>query len=100
VINIMTAVSQWEREAIGILNTGGGLLTFTGAGYDFGTVLNGFHACPQCQNSPSPQNQQFDAGTFEFVAGGTVPEPGSIGLTAFGLGCVVAARQRKRSQRG
>lgn len=81
------------------LDTGGGLLSFTGAEYDSNTSLDAPSSCAGCQSSPSPQNQQFDAGTFQFDAVGGVPEPGSISLTVFGLGCVVAAWRRKQSQR-
>lgn len=49
------------------LNTGGGALSFTGAAYDSNTTIDNPTSCAGCQSAPSPQNVQFDAGTFTYT---------------------------------
>jgi hypothetical protein len=69
-----------------ILN-GGGVLTFTGASWDYNTsFLDDPLTCPTCQPLPV-QSSQFDAGTFEFQPGvpSTVPEPSAFLLLLTGL---------------
>jgi hypothetical protein len=79
------------------VNSGGGALSFTGAAYDSSATLAAVTGCPFCAAAPSPQNHQFDAGTFEFVNGVVaVPEPGSIGLLACGLFSCAAVWRRRR----
>lgn len=80
-----------------ILNGGGGLLTFTGATYDFNTSLgNPFGSgCVGCAAIPA-QYSQFDAGTFEFQGTAIVPEPGALVLLGTGLAAIAALRCRKR----
>jgi hypothetical protein len=51
--------------------------------------------CPGCQGAPSPQNAQFDAGTFEFQSATAAPEPGSVVLFGCGLIALTAALRRK-----
>lgn len=82
-----------------VLNDGGGLLTFTGATYDFNTSFgNPFGSgCVGCAAIPA-QYQQFDAGTFEFQGSAIVPEPATLVLLGAGLAAVAAARaSRKKS---
>lgn len=74
------------------LNTGGGLLTFTGAAYDGNGSLDAPATCASCKTAPSPQDQQFDAGTFMFEA--ATPEPSTGILIVCGL-ALVASRRRK-----
>jgi hypothetical protein len=62
------------------LNDLDGALTFTGAAYDTSTALDDPQSCTICQTAPSPQDQQFAAGTFEVT-----PEPGSLLLLGTGL---------------
>jgi len=76
------------------LNTGGGLLTFTGASYDASGVLDDPLTCAACQAAPVPQNAQFDAGTFAFNAV-AAPEPGSFALFGCGLIALTAVLRRK-----
>jgi len=53
------------------LNSVGGALTFTGAAWDFdNSSLDAPTNCSTCQNAPTPQDRQFDAGTFEVSEGG------------------------------
>jgi hypothetical protein len=52
-----------------ILNNLGGALTFTGAAWDYNTVLDFPTACSTCQAAPA-QDSQFDAGTLEVPEGG------------------------------
>jgi PEP-CTERM motif len=54
--------------------------------------------CASCQSAPSPQNQQFDAGTFAFNAPlvlGATPEPGSLLLLAIGITSIAGMIHRK-----
>ena len=76
------------------LNTGGGLLTFTGASYDAATILDDPTTCAGCQGAPTPQNQQFDAGTFMFNAV-NAPEPGTFALFGFGIIALSAVLRRR-----
>jgi hypothetical protein len=77
-----------------ILN-GGGLLTFTGAGWDYDTSsFDHPSTCPSCQAAPAPQNVQFDAGTFTFTS---TPEPGFYGVLAIGLAGLFAAVRRRKN---
>ncbi len=77
-----------------VLDAGGGLLLFTGAAWDYATSLDDPLTCSGCVSAPSPQNQQFEAGTFEYQAAG-VPEPGSFGLAAAGfIGLAAILRHR------
>jgi hypothetical protein len=80
------------------LNTGGGALTFTGASYDSNTVLDSPTTCVGCPAAPSPQNIQFNAGTFEYetAAVSATPEPGSFALIGGGLSTLAAAVLRRR----
>jgi len=77
-----------------ILNNLGGAIVFTGASWDYDTSsLDYPTTCIICQGGPSPQNQQFDAGTF------AVPEPSEIVLllsliTALGLTSVLGRKLR------
>ena len=64
------------------LNTFGGDVTYTGAAFDDNSSLDEPGACNFCQTAPSPQNQQFDAGTFSATV---TPEPGSLLLLGTGL---------------
>lgn len=79
------------------LNTGGGLLTFTGAAYDSSTILNDPTGCSSgCLAAPSPQNHQFDAGTFTYLAAASpVPEPSSFLLLGTGVLGIVGMIRRK-----
>jgi hypothetical protein len=77
------------------LNTGGGLLAFDGATYDGSTVLDDPATCAGCQAAPSPQNVQFDAGTFEFQSAIAAPEPGTFAFFGAGLIALSAALRRK-----
>jgi hypothetical protein len=80
-----------------VLNDGGGLLTFTGAGWDYSTTLDQPGSCSTCTPAPVPQNQQFDAGTFTYTPGGTVvPEPATFALLGCGLIAVGAILRRRR----
>jgi hypothetical protein len=107
------AVGSYEVDAVGfngfnlngnlmftgfgpVLNTGGGLLMFTGAAYDYATSLDEPWTCTGCVPAPSPQNQLFEAGTFEYQpAASDVPEPGSFGLAAAGfIGLAAILRYR------
>ena len=76
------------------LNTGGGLLSFTGAGWDSNSTLDEPLTCAICKAAPSPQNRQFDAGTFQFSALSSVPEPGTAGLILCGMALAAALRRR------
>ncbi len=62
------------------LNNLGGALTFTGAAWDYSTSLDDPTTCSTCKVAPSPQDQQFDAGTFNVA-----PEPGTLLLLGTGL---------------
>ena len=57
-----------------VLNSGSGLLTFTGASWDSNTALDQPTTCSTCK-AGSLQSSQFDAGSFLFTA---VPEPSVI----------------------
>ena len=78
-----------------LLNDGGGLLAFNGAGWDDNTTLDSPNTCGSCQGLPA-QSVQFDAGTFQFTASNVapVPEPGSFGL--LGTGVITAATMLRR----
>ncbi|HXZ12277.1 MAG TPA: PEP-CTERM sorting domain-containing protein [Candidatus Sulfotelmatobacter sp.] len=79
------------------LNNGGGVLTFTGAAYNFSTGLNEALTCGGCKPLP-PETMQFDAGTFTFEgAVVTTPEPASLSLFATGLLGLAVLLRRKRS---
>jgi hypothetical protein len=71
---------------------GAGAITFTGATYDSNTTIDNPSTCVACQAAPSPQNHQFDAGTFIF----TTPEPGSLLLVGSGLVLAAARRWLRR----
>jgi hypothetical protein len=76
----------------------GGALTFTGAGYVNSAGLVHPETCNGCGRAPSPQNMQFDAGTFE----AHVPEGGasSLYLLFAGLFCLGAILYNSRKQLG
>src|ERR1022692_3574471 len=76
------------------LSTGGGLLTFTGASYNAIPTLAEATTCVGCSEAPSPQNMQFDAGTFEFTA--AVPESGTLALMGLGIAGLAAGRRLRR----
>jgi hypothetical protein len=75
-----------------VLNTGGGLLSFTGAGWDSSTVLDHPSTCATCQAMPA-QERQFDAGTFQFTG---VPEPATFALFGCGFLGLAAILRRRR----
>jgi hypothetical protein len=82
------------------LNTFGGAITFTGAAWDETGALDWPNSCPSCQGAPSPQDRQFDAGTFYVSA---VPEGGasSLYLLLAGLACfgaILASRKQLGSR--
>ncbi len=81
------------------LNTGGGALTFTGAAYDYNTSLDDPTTCYGCAAAPSPQNQQFDAGTFTYSMA-EAPALIELILTMClaGLALVASMRRRKNHQ--
>jgi hypothetical protein len=74
------------------LNPLGGALTFTGAGWDSNTSLDYPTTCSTCKDAPSPQDSQFDAGTFE---ASPVPEPSSLLLLGSGLAAFAGMLRRK-----
>jgi hypothetical protein len=82
------------------LNTGGGLLTFVGAVYDFnGSFDNPWASgCVVCGDNPV---SQFDAGTFVFQAAtSATPLPAALplfGSALFGL-VALGRRQTKTKQ--
>jgi hypothetical protein len=81
-----------------IMNSGGGLLSFNEAYYDFNSTFdNPFltsGTCPSCPPPPVGLNV-FDAGTFEFH-GATTPEPSSILLFSSGLVSLLPLSRRLR----
>lgn len=67
-----------------LLNNDGGRLTFTGAAWDYDSAsLDDPTMCLTCKAAPTPQSQQFDAGTF------SVPEPSFYDILG-GFGAVIA----------
>ena len=79
-----------------LLNNLGGALTFTGAAWDYDmTGLDAPTSCATCQNGPSPQNVQFDAGTFEVAPATVTPEPSSWLLLGTGLFSLAGMVRRK-----
>ena len=79
-----------------VLDNGGGLLTFTGAAYDGNGFLDEPTTCSGC-SAPPAQFHQFDAGTFQYVADSSVPEPSSFGMLACGCAGLAFILRRKRS---
>ncbi len=85
-------------------NSGGGDLTFLGVGWDSGypipiyNKLTPVPTCPWgCLPAPSPQDTQFDAGTFVYESA-TAPEPGTLllmGTGVLGLAGMVRRKFRK-----
>jgi hypothetical protein len=107
---VVLGVGSYEVDAVGfsnsdlngnigygargpILNSFGGSLAFTGAGYDGSIFLDDPSSCSGCASLPAG-SVQFDAGTF----GGTaVPEPSTLllfGTGVFGLGMMMAFRRK------
>jgi hypothetical protein len=76
-----------------VLNNGGGLLAFNGAGWDYNTLLDSPTGCGSCVAMPG-QSSQFDAGTFQFTPANPVPEPGTLGL--LGTSVIAAATMLRR----
>jgi len=81
------------------LNNDGGNLAFTGAAYDGAVVLDHPTTCSGCQAAPAPQNQQFDAGTFEVDSSTGIPEPSYGPLMLAGLGGVGLSALLRRIRR-
>jgi hypothetical protein len=79
-----------------ILNDGGGLITFTGAAFDFSPTLDGPTSCQGCL-APQAQFNNFDAGTFVFQAS-AAPEPGAF--VAAGLGLIALSIRARRARLG
>jgi len=80
-----------------ILNTGGGLISFTGALYDANGAADLPTSCNGCA-AGAAQQKQFDAGTFDFVAAtAPTPEPASFAIVGLGLTLLGFARRRRRS---
>ena len=78
-----------------VLNTGGGLISFTGALYDSNTSQDLPTSCSGCATGAS-QQKQFDAGTFDFVAAPvTTPEPASFAIVGLGIGLIGLLRRRR-----
>jgi hypothetical protein len=77
-----------------VLNTGGGLLTFTGAAFDGSVSLDRPTTCVGCQGPPNDEHQ-FSAGTFVFQAGILTPEPGSALLFGAGIGGLIFRLRRR-----
>ena len=79
------------------LNNGGGVITFTGAGWDSSLSLDDPQTCMECKALP-PGASQFDAGTFTYEGGVvTTPEPASLSLFATGLLGLAGLLRRKRA---
>ena len=69
-------------------------MTFTGAAYDDNPTSAGPLTCVGCAAAPSPQNVQFDAGTFEFTAA-AVPEPATFFMVGLGILGIAGSRLRR-----
>jgi hypothetical protein len=77
-----------------VLNTGGGLLSFNGAGWDSKGTLDNPNSCLGCQALPA-QYSQFDAGTFQYSG---VPEPATFALFGSGFLGIAAILRRRRAR--
>jgi len=78
-------------------NSGDGVLMFTGAAWNY--TSGSFqipNTCGSCTTAPSPQNQQFDAGTFEYKSMDEASVVTELTLTMglAGLGLVWARKRR------
>jgi hypothetical protein len=96
---------QFGNQAHGstgpVLSTGGGLLTFNGAAYNFNASLSEPTPgnCLGCNGLPS-QSSQFDVGTFEFESpAATTPEPSYVVMLGLGLLLVSLLRLSRRFKR-
>lgn len=76
------------------LDNGGGLLTFTGASWDYSTSLDNPATCPNCV-AGSQQSVQFDAGTFKYTSMDEAPGITELILT-MGLAGLALVWARKR----
>jgi hypothetical protein len=79
-----------------VLNNDGGKLTFTGASYDFSSVLDDpQNSCAGCF-SPPDQFHQWDAGAFVIGNATATPEPRFYGVLGIGLASLMVLVRRKR----